>query len=231
MINDKKLLGFITARGGSKRLPNKNILELAGKPLIAWTIEAALDSKYIDRVIVSTDDEKIANISQKYGADVPFMRPAELSTDTATSIDVIEHGLNTLAESGDNYDYITLLQPTSPLRTSRHIDESVNIFLEKNANSVISVTETSHSPLWANEIPESGSMKGFLRDDVKNKRSQDLPIYYQLNGAIYISKISSLLNERSFFQKNDVYAYKMERLNSVDIDSKIDFEFASLLIR
>ena len=231
MINDKKLLGFITARGGSKRLPNKNTLELAGKPLIAWTIEAALGSKYIDRVVVSTDDEKIANISRKYGADVPFMRPAELSTDMATSIDVIEHGINTLDKSGDKYDYVVLLQPTSPLRTSKHIDEAVNSFQKKNANSVISVTECTHSPLWANEIPETDSMKGFLRDDVKNIRSQDLPIYYQLNGAIYISKISSLLNERSFFQEHDVYAYKMERLNSIDIDSKIDFDLATLLIR
>jgi CMP-N-acetylneuraminic acid synthetase len=154
MIINKNLLAIIPARGGSKRLPRKNILDLVEKPLISWTIEAALGSKYIDRTIVSTDSQEIADISKKYGADVPFMRSIDLANDESTSIDVVLNLLKKLEEVGELYDYIILLQPTSPLRTTQHIDESVELLQLTNSDAVISVCEAEHSPLWCNVIPD-----------------------------------------------------------------------------
>ena len=127
MIGNKKLLAVIPARGGSKRLPRKNILDLSGKPMISWTIDAALGSKYIDRIVVSTDDQEIAKISKDCGADIPFIRPLELATDYATSIDVVLNLIESLERNNEYYDYIMLLQPTSPLRSTKNINESVEL--------------------------------------------------------------------------------------------------------
>ncbi len=132
MLNDKSFLAIIPARGGSKRLPRKNVMNLAGKPLIAWTIEAALNSTYIDEVMVSTDDREIAEIAQQYGASVPFFRPTELATDLTSTFDAIKHTLDFYAEMGEKYDFSVLLQPTSPLRESRHIDNAINLLKTKN---------------------------------------------------------------------------------------------------
>jgi CMP-N,N'-diacetyllegionaminic acid synthase len=230
MIDNNRVLAVIPARGGSKRLPRKNILDLAGKPLIAWTIEAALSSEYIDSVVVSTDNESIADISKKYGADVPFMRPDNLATDKSTSIDVILHSINQLEELGKKYDYIILLQPTSPLRTAQNIDEAIALLKTQKCDAVISVCEANHSPLWSNILPEDHSMSGFLKDEVVNKRSQDLEKFYRLNGAIYLCNIRSLKLENTFFLKKNCIAYKMEQDKSVDIDSRIDFLYALTLI-
>ena len=225
MYKGKKILAVITARGGSKRLPNKNILDLGGKPLIAWTIDAAKKSKYIDRVIVSTDSEKIAKVSKQFGAEVPFIRPVFLSNDTADSISVIKHSIEFFDRE---YDYIMLLQPTSPLRTVDDIDRAIEM-LSCGIKAVVSVTEVDHSPLWSNTLPENLSMKSFIRDDVKNLRSQDLPTYYNLNGAIYISDIDYLYEVNGFIGDN-TNAYVMEHRNSVDIDTEFDFIIAKLLI-
>jgi len=227
MIADKNLLAIIPARGGSKRLPRKNILDLAGKPLIAWTIEAALDSKYIDRVVVSTDDQEIADISIKYGADVPFMRPKELASDEATSIDVVLNLLEQFKVSGDVYEYVILLQPTSPLRTANNIDESVELLQSRKSDAIISVCEVEHSPLWCNTIPESGDLSGFINESILNKRSQDLERYYRLNGAIYLCGTRRLKKEKSFFMKKNCFAYKMKQGQSVDIDNEEDLFIAS----
>jgi len=221
------MLAIIPARGGSKRLPRKNVLELAGKPLIAWTIEAALNSKYIDRVIVSTDDDEIASISKQYGADVPFMRPLELATDETASIDVVLHVLDQLK----GYNDIILLQPTSPLRSSQDIDESIEIFKVSNSNAVISVCKAEHSPLWCNVISKDNSLISFLDHTILNKRSRDLEEYYCLNGAIYICNIEELKREKTFFLSSKCRAYKMSRENSIDIDAKIDFLFAELIMK
>ena len=134
MIKEGKLLALITARGGSKRLPKKNILKLANKPLIAWTIEASLKSPYIDEVIVSTDDVEIAEISRSYGADVPFIRPPELATDNASSIDVLKHAVLTLNNLDRHFDYLILLQPTSPLRKATHINEAIKMYVDKKSD-------------------------------------------------------------------------------------------------
>ena len=201
MIGKKKLLAVIPARGGSERIPKKNILNLSGKPLISWTIEAALASKYIDDVVVSTDDNEIFTIAKKYGAKVPFIRP-----------DII------------------LLQPTSPLRTVKNIDESIELLQQKNCDSIVSVCKVDHSPLWCNTIPSSGSLSNFLDDRVSNSRSQDLESYFRLNGAIYLCKIKRVLSEKTFFIKDSTYSYKMNRENSIDIDEMIDFNIAEMLM-
>ena len=162
MIGQQRLLAIIPARGGSKRLPRKNILDLAGKPLIAWTIEAALNSKYIDRIVVSTDDQEIANISIKYGAEVPFLRPKSLATDDASSIDTVINVLGEVEIINQHYEYIVLLQPTSPLRTEIDIDKAIELLEKKSADSVISVCEVDHPSHWINTLPDDGNMQLFF---------------------------------------------------------------------
>ncbi|WP_299266783.1 acylneuraminate cytidylyltransferase family protein [uncultured Psychrosphaera sp.] len=230
MIYGKKVLAIIPARGGSKRLPKKNILDLAGKPLISWTINAALSSQFIDKVMVTTDDKDIADISRLAGAEVPFMRKKELSSDTASSIDVALDVINFYEDKGDNFDSIILLQPTSPLRTSSNIDEAIEMYHFNQANYVISVAECDHSPLWCNTLPSDFSLKGFISEKVISKRSQDLEMYYRLNGAIYICNIKEIRNNNSFFSDNNSFAYVMKKENSVDIDDEFDFMYASLLV-
>lgn len=227
MYKNKTFLAIIPARGGSKRLPRKNILGLCGKPLIAHTIEAGLKSNYIHKVVVSSDDEEILEISKKFGAET-IKRPDDLASDTATTFDAIKH---TIDNNIDKYDYIVLLQPTSPLRNEKHIDEAIELLEEKKVNAIISVCEMEHSPLWSNTLPNNGSMKGFLRDEILNKRSQDLEKYYRLNGAIYICRTDKLLEEKTFILKDEIYAYKMSRKFSIDIDEEIDFKIAEVLIK
>jgi len=225
MYKDKSFLAIIPARGGSKRLPRKNILDLNGKPLIAYTVDAGIKSKYIDKVIVSSDDEEILDISQEYGA-LTIKRPDELASDTATTFDAIKHTIDNI----NRYDYIVLLQPTSPLRNENHIDEAIELLETKNADAVVSICEMDHSPLWSNTLDNSLSMSGFLRDKVLNKRSQDLEKYYRLNGAIYICKTDKLLEKESFFLKENIYGFIMDRESSVDIDEEIDFKLAGLYL-
>src|SRR5574344_372569 len=221
-LMNKTFLAIIPARGGSKRLPQKNILDLCGKPLISWSIEAALKSKYISKVVVSSDNEEILNISSNFGADI-IKRPYELANDTATTFDTVKHTIDNF----ENYDYIVLLQPTSPLRNEKHIDEAIELLEEKQADAIVSVCEIDHSPLWSNILPEDGNMRGFLREEILNKRSQDLEKYYRLNGAIYICKTYKLLKNKTFFLKDNIFAYIMDRKSSIDIDEEIDFMIAN----
>ena len=222
MYKGKAFLAIIPARGGSKRLPRKNLLDLCGRPLIAWTIEAGRESEYVDKVVVTSDDNEILEISEKFGANT-IKRPNELASDTATTFDAIKH----VIENTEKYDYIVLLQPTSPLRNSKHIDEAIELLESKNADAVISVCEMDHSPLWSNTLPEDGSMRHFLRDEILNKRSQDLEKYYRLNGAIYICQTDKLLENKGFFLKNNVFSYIMDKICSIDIDDEFDFLVAS----
>ena len=226
MLKNKTFLAIIPARGGSKRVPRKNILDLAGKPLISWSIEAALKSKYVDKVVVSSDDDEILQVSKDFGSDT-LKRPDKLATDASTSFDAIKHTIS----NTQGYDYIVLLQPTSPLRDFKHIDEAIQTLVDKDADAVISVCEMDHSPLWSNTLPKDDSMSLFIKDEVKNRRSQDLETYYRLNGAIYICKIDLLLREETFFIKENIYAYKMDRKSSIDIDEKIDFKLAEFFIK
>ena len=224
MYKDKTFLAIIPARGGSKRLPQKNILILNGKPLIDWTIEAALNSRYIDEISVSSDNEDVLNIANKHGISL-INRPAYLASDTASSIDVVTHAISNTEKK---YDYVILLQPTSPLRNFSHIDESIDLLLKKKADAVISVAEVEHSPLWCNTLPSNNSMIDFLNKDISHVRSQDLEQYYRINGAIYICDINVLMERNTFFVEDKIYAYKMDRISSVDIDEEIDFQLAQL---
>ena len=230
MINGKKVLAIIPARGGSKGLPGKNIKELCGNPLIAWSIETAKASESIDRIIVSTDDKEVARVSKKYGAGVPFMRPAELATDTASTIDAIFHAINWLVKY-ENYSptYILLLQPTSPLRKVEDIEGAIQNLKDKDARAVVSVCETDHHPWWANTLPEDGNMKDFIKADIVMKRRQDLPTFYRINGAIYLAE-TNYLQERNEFLGPATFACEMPKSRSIDIDSSMDFKLAILLM-
>jgi CMP-N-acetylneuraminic acid synthetase len=219
-----KFLAIIPARGGSKRLPNKNILKLNNKPLIAWSIEAAKDSKYIDTVVVSSDSNKILNIAKQLNVDT-LKRPDYLASDTATTIDTVKHTIKFYPD----YEYIVLLQPTSPLRNAKHIDEAIELLISKNADAIISVCESEHSPLWMNTLDKTLSMKNFLNKELINKRSQDLKKYYRLNGAIYICKTKKLLEQNTFFLNDKIYAYIMDKKSSVDIDDEFDFLIAKAI--
>jgi CMP-N,N'-diacetyllegionaminic acid synthase len=223
-----KILYIIPARGGSKGLPGKNIRLLNAKPLIAHSILAAQRAQNKGIIVVSTDDTDIANIAKQYGAEVPFMRPAELSNDSASSIDVLLHAIEFYENKKQFFDLIVLLQPTSPLRTSEDIDNAIQTMKVKKAEAVVSVCETEHHPLWANIIPPDGSMKSFLRDDIKGLNRQQLPTYYRINGAVFISTIKAFKKNRSFIHDN-TFSYVMPQSRSVDIDYEIDFKLAELL--
>lgn len=231
MFQGKTFLAVIPARGGSKRLPRKNVLDLGGKPLIAWTINAARDCPYIDEIMVTTDDAEIADVARLHGANVPFLRPATLSNDSASSFDAIKHAIDFYKhELGKEFDFTVLLQPTSPLRGVRDISNAIELFEQKNADAIISVCETDHSPLWMNTLPDDLSMNRFIRNEVKNIRSQDLKKYYRLNGAIYICKTERLLFEKTFFISDRVFAYVMTKNSSVDIDNLSDLDYAKYLL-
>ena len=232
MYKGKNILGLIPARGGSKGLPRKNIKPLLGKPLIAWTIEQALESKYIDRLIVSTDDIEIAEISKKYGAEVPFIRPKKLAEDNAKGIYVVLHVINWLKvnDKQKQYDLMILLQPTSPLRTKEDINEAIEYLFLKEAKAIVSVCEVDHHPFWANTLPEDGCMKDFIRKEIINKNRQELPVYYRLNGAIYLAYCNYIKQCKGFIGK-ETFAYKMPKERSIDIDDKIDFKLAKILIK
>ena len=229
MIKGKKVLAIIPARGGSKRLPRKNVLPLQGKPLIAWSIDAGLNSHYVDRVVVSTDCNEIAEISEQYGADVPFMRPADIAGDTATTNSVILHMINTLSRT-EQFDIVVILQPTSPLRTSTDIDDALEMLETKQGDGVVSVCECEHSPLWSNIIPSDDNMGGFIREDIKGKRSQDLPTYYRLNGAVYAFTTTALIANQGINYTDTVFSIKMPALRSVDIDHELDFKLAEVIL-
>lgn len=223
---NKTFLAIIPARGGSKRLPRKNTLPLLDKPLIGWSIEAALSSKNINRVVVSSDCADTLTVSKQYGAET-LKRPDALASDTATMMDVLNHALTHYSD----YEYTVLLQPTSPLRNAQHIDSAINLLFEKKADAIISVCDVDHHPWWCNTIPENGDISSFIKKDIQNRRSQDLPVYYRLNGAIYICKTQRLIQEQSLMLKDNIYAYKMPRHFSVDIDVENDFLYAQFLLK
>lgn len=231
MFEMKNVLGIIPARGGSKRLPRKNLLPLAGKPLISYTIIAGLQSHCIDELMVSTDDNEIARVSVEFGAKVPFIRPSDLAQDYTSTFAVVQHAIDYYKkEEGKLFEYVVLLQPTSPLRDWVEIDNAMLLMQRNSTDAVISVSEPDHTPLWCNTLPDDLSMEGFLRDDVKFKRSQELDRYYRLNGAIYICKTSRLLEEKSFFLKNRIYAYIMNQEKSIDIDTRLDLMLCEILV-
>lgn len=225
----RKIIAIIPARSGSKGIKDKNIKELNGKPLIAYTIEAALESNVFEDVIVSTDSEEYADISRRYGATVPFLRPKKLAEDISKTNDVIQDVILKLKAHGKEYDDFMLLQPTSPLRTKDDIIESVKIYKEKKVNALISVCKCEHSPLTTMKLNKELSLDGFLLN-LSNNRRQDLAQYYRVNGAIYLMKVEYFLKYR-YFYKEKSYAYIMNKRKSIDIDDIYDFEYAEFLIK
>lgn len=221
MINKKTILAIILARGGSKRLPEKNILSFCGKPLIAWTIEAAKKSKYIDRIIVSTDSRKIAKISKQFGAEVPFLRPVKLAQDLSTSESAIIHALERI---GQIYDYFILLQPTSPLRTQKHIDEAIEkIIKDPKVLSLESIVKVKGDQSWLKIVDHKGYLKNPFGSNSSDK------YLYLPNGAIFISKVEIFLRTKSLYNKT--IGYPMDFADSVDIDDKFDLELAECFFK
>ena len=224
------ILAIIPARGGSKGLPRKNIKPLLGKPLIAWTIEQAENSKYINKVIVSTDDEEIAKISKEFGAEVPFLRPEELARDDSPTIDAIMHAINWFEKREEFFNIIVLLQPTSPLRTTNDIDKAIELFLnDKNALSLVSVKENEHPPFWSFKI-ENNLINPLFGDEYLKKRRQELPKSYMPNGAIYISCVDVLKEYKSFYTPKTI-SYIMSSERSIDIDNEFDFSLVEFVLR
>jgi N-acylneuraminate cytidylyltransferase/CMP-N,N'-diacetyllegionaminic acid synthase len=226
----KTILGFIPARAGSKGVPGKNIRSLAGKPLIVHTIETARASGIFDYLLVSTDGEEIAKIAREAGAEVPFMRPPELATDTARGIDVLFHAMAWCAENRRLYDWVMVLQPTSPLRAVEDILGACRLMLDRNARAVVSVCEVDHHPWWCNTLPEDLNMENFIRSGVLNLNRQELPVFYRVNGAIYLGEWEFIKKQKSWYGSL-TYAYIMPRERSVDIDSEADFALAAIMIK
>lgn len=215
-VNQKRLLAVIPARGGSKGLPGKNILSAGGRPLIAWTIVAAQESTAVDDIILSSDDDAIIRVAQEWGCSSPFRRPASLAEDTSSSIEVVIHAL----DQSPAYDYVALLQPTSPLRTSHDIDSAYDALIKSGADSCVSVCVADESPYWMYNVNEDGTLKNLLPNKPIGRR-QDLPTVYVLNGAIYIARVKWLRQSHSFISE-DCVAYIMPRERSLDIDTAED---------
>jgi len=219
-----KILALIPARAGSKGILRKNIKLLAGKPLIAWTIQAALACPEIDSVVVSTDDEEIAAISQHWGAKIPFMRPTELARDDTPSIAVVLHALDQLPQ----YDAVIVLQPTSPLRSKADIEACLSMASVRQAACVVSISEPAQSPYWMFKLDEQGRLNKLLATPDISRR-QDLPPVYALNGALYFARKDWLLANRTFLTEETV-GYVMPPEKSLDIDTPLDWKFAEILL-
>ncbi|MBF0194272.1 MAG: acylneuraminate cytidylyltransferase family protein [Magnetococcales bacterium] len=226
MLDNGSVLAVIPARGGSKGLPGKNILDLAGKPMIAWTIEAAQESNFVDRLILSSDDENIIEVAKEWNCEVPFIRPESLAGDTATSIDVAIHALDSLTQQ---YEYIVWLQPTAPLRLAEDIDHAIKICQTQNAPSCVSVVAAGKSPYWMYSLGKENAMQPIMPQDLSSCQRQELPKAYTLNGAVYVTK-TQWLREHKKFMNGGSYAHIMPPERSIDIDSELDFKIAGMLL-
>lgn len=230
MIDQQSVIGIITARGGSKQLPHKNTRELCGKPLIAWSIEASLQSRCLDELVVSTDSDDIAVVARQYGANVPFKRPAKLATDEARSVDVIEHAIEHYRTHGREFDYVVLIEPTSPLREPGDIDAALGQLVEAGADSIVSVcrADTVH-PAFMFRKTAGGTLQAMLGTSPTTRR-QDTEALYYLEGTIYASRVSTLLKTRSFCHDNTV-AYEVPKWKSPEIDDIVDFLLVEAIMR
>jgi CMP-N,N'-diacetyllegionaminic acid synthase len=222
------VLAIIPARSGSKGLKDKNIRIFDNKPLIAHTIEYALKCTFISEVMVSTDSELYKNISLSFGAKVPFLRSEENSSDSSSSWEVVKEVLINYRKINRHFTDVVLLQPTSPLRNDKHINECFSYYLNKKADFVASICEVDHSPLFQNTLPENKSLYEFIKLKFENTQRQRLDQFYRINGSIYIVKTNHLLNSTTLYNQNS-FAYLMEKRSSFDIDDEFDFELAEAI--
>lgn len=221
MYKEKKILAVIPARGGSKGIPKKNITLINGKPLIQYTIDEALQSRYLDDIIVSTDSLEIASISKKLGAQVPYLRPTHLALDHSKSIDTLLHVIEEQNKLGFQYDYAVLLQPTQPLRKHWHIDQAIEKMISSNQSSLVSISKVKEHPLFIRELKEDGTVEPLLPNN-STVRRQDFPTYYRVNGAIYINKIKELNHNTSL--NDNTLGFIMDSEYDIDIDELVDLE-------
>lgn len=224
MIDGKTVLAIIPARGGSKGVPRKNIREVAGKPLIAWTIEEAKKSKYIDRLILSSDDAEIIEVAEVWGCEAPFVRPAELARDETPGIDPVLHAMEMLP----GYEIVVLLQTTSPLRRAADIDGCIEQCVAGNANACVTVTQAEQSPYWMYTLGNGGAMQPLIHTDKSFARRQDLPEAYILNGAVYVAK-SEWLRRHKTFVSDETRGFVMPQERSLDIDTELDLQILNIL--
>lgn len=225
MFKDKKILAVIPARGGSKGVPGKNIKLVGGKPLIAWMIEAAKKSIHIDRLILSSDDNEIIRVAGNYGCEAPFVRPSDLARDDSSISDVILHVLDKIL----GYDYVALLQPTSPLTLTEDIDGCIEFCISNNSKSTVSVTRPGKSPYWMFKMAEDNKLSALLGEQYLNRSRQDLPVAYLPTGAVYVSEINCFLENRSFYSDSTT-GFEIPRERSIDIDSILDFKIMEAVI-
>lgn len=226
MIEGKRVLALVPARRGSKGLPLKNIRPLGGKPLLAWPIEAARLSRYVDRVVISTEDPEFAEIARQAGADAPFLRPLALASDTSPSMDFMVHALETLAAMGEYYDYLVLLEPTSPLTEASDVDTALESLQNRRdtADSIVGVSAlvTEH-PAFAVRFNPNGLMEPYAAASFgQMPRRQDIEPLYSLDGSLYISKTEALLRERGFCHQRTL-PYVTPRWKSLEVDDIVDF--------
>lgn len=223
-------LAVIPARSGSKGLKDKNIKKLGGVPLIGHTITAAQSCGLFSCVHLSTDSGQYAEIGRGLGADVSFLRDDALASDQAASWDVVRWVVEQFQQRGQFFDTVALLQPTSPLRTADDLTAAYRLFVQKNANIVVSVCEMEHSPLWSNTLPEDGAMEHFEDPALADTPRQELPVYYRMNGAIYLVKTEFLFSGKPIYSQRS-YAYRMEQKHSIDIDNELDFLLAETILK
>lgn len=229
--NNISIVAIIPARSGSKRLPEKNIKLLNGKPLIAYTIEAARKSKYLDRIIVSTDSKEIASIAEKYGAEVPFIRPKYLATDRTPGISVVKHLANWLIKNEEyKPDVMVILQPTSPLRKTEDIDNAIELLLRTGVDSVVGVCEVI-GRLYLMSKNKNGFEVSDVNAALLSKNKQSFEKFYVVNGAIYVTKTDVIIKENTDLPENRVRLYPMPRERSIDIDTMFDFKLAESIIK
>ncbi|QOD82917.1 cytidylyltransferase domain-containing protein [Chromobacterium haemolyticum] len=224
MISGQSVLAVIPARGGSKGVPGKNIRLVGGKPLIAWSIEAAKGARFVDRVILSSDDSKIINTALQYGCEVPFIRDTALALDDTATIEVVLDAITRCS----GYDWVLLLQPTSPLRTAEDIDNAIQHCIRLNAPSCVSVCEVKESPYWMFTLNKDKQLLPLL-PEAQPTRRQDLPTVHTLNGAIYLARTDWLKQHRKFIA-HDTIAYEMPAEHSIDLDTESDFQQLKVIL-
>ncbi len=232
MIYGKTVIAIIPARGGSKGVTRKNIRNVAGKPLIAWTIATAQQSKYIDRLILSSEDEEIIRIAQAWGCEVPFRRPSNLAEDSTPTILPVVYTLEKLGNSipSSYYDYVILLQPTSPLRSTIDIDKCIEKCVDRQSKACVSVSEVDQNPYWMYVVDEDSRMRSLMQSAEVIPRRQDLPLVYALNGAIYVARCDWLMQTKSFLTE-DTIAYLMPQERSLDIDTELDLALLEIMLQ